>query len=432
VGRMFAVGAALVVTVVGAAPSEKGVRLAATGRANANVSLAARNDMVAAVWSGALPNGAADIFFAISRDGARTFSAPARVNAVAGQVSVNGEQPPRVALIPGSGASLNIVVVWTGKGPQGTQLLTATSRDSGRSFGPTTGVPETDAPGNRGWENIATDTQGRVHLVWLDHRALAKDGAHVAMSHHDTGPTAKASADGVAQAQQSKLYYAVLAGRAAAPASTGVAPHALTGGVCYCCKTAVAPFSSNNVALAWRHVYAGNFRDIAFTLSRDGGRTFASPIRVSEDQWQLEGCPDDGPAMGVDAAGTIHLAWPTLVSDTGKEATTGIFYARSSDGRRFTARRKVPTEGTPHHPQLAVRRDGSIALAWDELANGTRRIAFATQTLERDGQIAFTRRALKDIDTGIYPALATVSDGVVVAWTSGPPDAAVINLVRQP
>jgi len=32
---------------------------------------------------------------------------------------------------------------------------------------------------------------------------------------------------------------------------------------------------------AWRHVYPGNIRDIAFTVSRDGGRTlrnrFASP-----------------------------------------------------------------------------------------------------------------------------------------------------------
>jgi len=166
-------------------------------------------------------------------------------------------------------------------------------------------------------------------------------------------------------------------------------------------------------------------------VSRDGGRTFAPAIRVSEDQWQLEGCPDDGPAMGVDGAGTIHLVWPTLVSGSGKEATTGIFYARSSDGRRFSPRIKVPTEGTPHHPQLAVRRDGSIALAWDELVSGTRRIAFGTGTIGRDGQAGFSRQSLSGVDAGIYPALAAVSDGVVVAWTSGQPDAAIINVVRQ-
>jgi hypothetical protein len=431
--RVFAVGAALAATVVAAAPSETRVQLAVPGRTNANVSLAARNDVIAAVWSAAAATGAADIFFAISRDGARTFSQPVRVNIEAGQVSVNGEQPPRVALIPGSGASLNVVVVWTGKGPQGTQLLTATSRDGGRSFGPTNRVPDTDAPGNRGWENVAADGNGRLHVVWLDHRALAKDGAQMAMSHHDTSHAASADSDGVAQAQQSKLYYGVLG--PSAPSSTSAiasAPRSITGGVCYCCKTAITPFAANSVALAWRHVYPGNFRDIAFTISRDGGRTFAPPVRVSEDQWQLEGCPDDGPAMGVDGAGTIHLVWPTLVTGNGKEATTGIFYARSSDGRRFTPRIKVPTEGTPHHPQLAVRSNGSIALAWDELVDGTRRIAFGAGTVERDGQIAVNRQSLSGTEPGIYPALAAVPGAVVVAWTSGSADAAVINVVRQP
>ena len=428
--RVFAAGAALVATVVDAAPSETRVRLAVAGRANANVSLAARNEVVAAVWSAAAASGAADVFFAISRDGARTFSQPTRVNAEAGQVSVNGEQPPRVALVPASGTSVNFVVVWTGKGPTGTQLLTATSRDGGRSFGPTTRVPDTDAPGNRGWENIAADSNGRLHVVWLDHRALAKDGAQMAMSHHDMSHAANAVADGVAQAQQSKLYYGVLAPSTPSAPAVASVPRSVTGGLCYCCKTAIAPFA-NSVALAWRHVYPGNFRDIAFTVSRDGGRTFAPPIRVSEDQWQLEGCPDDGPAIGVDGAGTIHLVWPTLVSGSGKEATTGIFYARSSDGRRFTPRIKVPTEGTPHHPQLAVRRDGSIALAWDELVSGTRRIAFGTGTIGRDGQAGFSRQSLSGVDAGIYPALAAVSDAVVVAWTSGQPDAAIINVVRQ-
>jgi hypothetical protein len=49
---------------------------------------------------------------------------------------------------------------------------------------------------------------------------------------------------------------------------------------------------------------------IAFTLSRDGGRTFASPIRVSDDHWVLDGCPENGPALAVDASRRVHLVWP--------------------------------------------------------------------------------------------------------------------------
>ena len=76
----------------------------------------------------------------------------------------------------------------------------------------------------------------------------------------------------------------------------------LAKGVCYCCKTALALGGNGAVYAAWRHVYTGNIRDIAFIASTDGGRTFAEPMRVSEDRWELAGCPDDGPSMAVDAA----------------------------------------------------------------------------------------------------------------------------------
>ena len=103
-------------------------------------------------------------------------------------------------------------------------------------------------------------------------------------------------------AQRSKLYLAAL--------DRSAPPHAVTGGVCYCCKTALAAGDDGSLHMAWRHVSPGSIRDIAFTSSRDGGRTFAAPIRVSEDKWELEGCPDDGPAMAVDHQNHVHIIWP--------------------------------------------------------------------------------------------------------------------------
>src|SRR5205085_10437805 len=107
----------------------------------------------------------------------------------------------------------------------------------------------------------------------------------------------------VAMAQLSQLYVAPLDG--------SIAPIAVTGGVCYCCKTAIAASGTTSLYVAWRHVYPGNMRDIAFAASRDGGRTFSPPIRVSEDKWQLDGCPDDGPSMAVDTRRQIHGVWPS-------------------------------------------------------------------------------------------------------------------------
>jgi hypothetical protein len=311
-----------------------------------------------------------------------------------------------------------ITVVWPTKGSAGTKLLYARSDDGGRSFGRAVGVPGADGAGNRGWHAAAADRSGRVGVVWLDHRELARQEGMP----HQHGGTSGAKPDGVAMAQKSKLYIAALDGT--------IAPHAVTGGVCYCCKTALAIGTDGSLYTAWRHVYPGSMRDIAFALSRDGGRTFAEPARVSEDNWQLDGCPDDGPAMTVDARNRIHIVWPTLVTDASAEPTIGLFYAASDDGRRFTPRARIPTEGMPHHPQMAIAADGTLSVAWDELAKGTRRAALAHGTADAAGGVRFSRRIVSDDESAVYPVVGSIDGATLVAWTSKMAGDSVIRLAR--
>jgi hypothetical protein len=398
------------------APIELGVK----GRGNATPTLAAEGSFVAVAWGGTLASGTTDVFAAVSRDGGRTFAAPVRVNNVDGDARLNGEQPPQVALVPRGGHDPAIIVVWTTKGANGTTLLQSRSIDGGKSFSASALVPGTDAAGNRGWEAIAVEPGGRVDAVWLDHRQLAKDPS-MAASHHDHAGAGKM--DGVAMAQQSKLFFASVDGT--------MAPRPLTGGVCYCCKTALVAGAASIYA-AWRHVYPGNLRDMAFTLSRDGGRTFAPPVRVSEDQWMLEGCPDDGPSMVVDARQRVHIVWPTLITAAaGSEPTIALFYAMSIDGKTFTPRQRMPTEGIPHHPRLAVSADGSLTAAWDESAGGSRRIAIARGAADNGGHPRFTREALTTGGASVYPVIAVTGDGIVAAWTAGPSTSASIQVARM-
>jgi hypothetical protein len=393
--------------------------LSVAGRRNATPTVAADGEFVAVAWGGAQPSGSTDVFVATSRDGARTFSSSVRVNDVEGDARVNGEQPPHVALVPRPRRDPAIVVVWTTKGANGTKLLQSRSEDGGRSFSPAALVPGTDAAGNRGWQSIAVEPGGRIDAVWLDHRELAHDSS-MAAAHHDHKGAGKP--DGVAMAQRSKLFVASLDG--------SFAPRALTGGVCYCCKTAVVA-TGDAIYAAWRHVYPGNLRDMAFTMSRDGGRTFSAPLRVSEDKWALEGCPDDGPAMTVDRQHRIHIVWPTLVAAAaGAEPNIALFYAISADGRQFTARERIPTEGTPHHPRIAIGADGALTIAWDELANGSRRIAIGRGSIDAGGRPRIRREALADGGSGVYPALATAGDSVVAVWASNSSTSSSIKVRR--
>jgi hypothetical protein len=385
-------------------------------RANAYTSLATSGKVAVLAWGASTKEGLTDVYVAASHDAGLTFGAPIRINQVAGEANFSGEQPPRVVLLSRAGQTPAIVVVWTAKASAGTRLLSARSDDGGKSFAAAVRLPGSEASGNRGWESIATTGDGGVVSVWLDHRELAtgRTGS-AAMNHaeHQHMASGQKPADSVARAQLSRLMFARLGERDSA--------RALTGGVCYCCKTAIATDSSGGVYAAWRHVYEGNVRDLAFTKSSDGGRTFAPPVRVSNDNWVLDGCPENGPAMVVDDAKRIHVVWPTLVpgATATSEPTMALFYAASQDGRRFTTRQRIPTQGVPRHPQIALAPDGKVVVVWDEQARGTRAIAAARGTIDVNGAARFVRQPISDGTRGEYPVVAHSSDGTLVAWTSG-------------
>ena len=390
----------LVAAAVGTATPEHTV-LTVPGAASATPSIAVAGRGVAIAWGARAPGGAADVYLAMSADGARTFGEPVRVNENPGTARLGGELPPRIAM-----RDNRVTVLWTARSDT-TSIRVATSEDGGRTFGVSRELQRSGAEGDRGWPALAADLAGGVHAIWLDHRGLASPSSSPTGVHHGHDRTAAAHADGVAMAQKSALFYSDLSGE-----------RELTRGVCYCCKTALAAGRDGAIFAAWRHVYPGNIRDIAFTLSRDGGRTFAAPQRVSKDQWQLEGCPDDGPALAVDGRRTVHIVWPTVTASP--EPHKAIFYATTTDGRAFTPRARVSPAGhNTAHPQVAVDDGGQVWVLWDEIVASRRRVFVAV----RQGNGAFDApRALSgEAASASYPVAAVADGTLVAAWVEGTP-----------
>ena len=371
--------------------------LGVPGRTNSTPWVAASYSFVAVTWAASV-NGKGDVFLAVSRDSGRTFSAPVRVNSIEGDARISGEIAPRVALSQRSGLpDPFITVTWNAKDGT-TQIRTARSRDGGRTFAEEMNLQTKGAMGDRGWQASTLDSRGTLHTIWLDHRAMA--AAKTAGDEH------KGEHDGVAMAQRSGLYYA----------ADGVPERELSKGVCYCCKTAIATGPKGEIYAAWRHVFAGNMRDMGFTVSRDGGRTFAPLMRVNQDGWSIAGCPDDGPALAVDAKGAVHLVWPTVKDEQGV-----ILYATSKDGASFTAPIRLPTLGgpKPSHPQIAIDKAGRVFVAWDEVKDGVRRAAIAP--------IGSKSPEILDASTS-YPVMAATDTALVAVWTSGSADRSTIGV----
>jgi hypothetical protein len=400
--RITLVAVAIISAVATQLPAQsKDVTLAVAGHASSTPWITSLGAHVAIAWA-ASADGKGDIYLAMSGDGGRTFASPVRVNATPGEARISGEIPPRVTLSLPKGTVPIVSVTWNAK-DNGTEVKTARSTNGGRTFGPAISLQARGTAGDRGWQAAAADANGNLHVMWLDHRGMAAATDHAVH---------KGEGDGAAMAQRSSLYY------------WGGAPEReLFKGVCYCCKTALAIGPKNEIYAAWRHVFPGNLRDMGFTMSRDGGKTFSPLLRVAEDGWSINGCPDDGPAMAIDAAGMIHLVWPTVKNDAGV-----ILYATSKDGTAFSVPVRVPTLGgrKPSHPQIAIDAAGRVAIAWDEAVNGVRQAV----SISAEPGARFAKARV--IGEGTYPVMAKAGGAMVTAWTSGPAASSVIKVQRRP
>jgi hypothetical protein len=362
------------------------------GRSNAQVTLAADGDRVAATWLASADAGT-DVFAAVSEDGGTRFGTPVRVNDIAGDAGGNGEQPPRVVM-----KGRIVTVVWVSKRQGVAGIRAAQSTDSGRTFSPAQAISPEGVSGARGWESAAISEDGSVHAAWLDGR----NAAPMPAGHHEHG------------AMRQDIVHAMW--RPGEP----VVESAVADNVCFCCKTGVAT-RGRDVFVVWRHLFAGGVRDVAIARSSDGGRTFAAPVRVSADNWKIDACPDDGPSLAIDEGGALHVAWPTLLQD-GSQPHMAIFEAVSRDsGVTFSPRARVDASASgAAHPRIAIGH-GAPAVVWDEATPEGRRVMI---------RAAGGVQPLADATGASYPAIANAPEGFVVAWSEQENGRSIIRLVR--
>jgi len=386
-------------------------RIGVAGAENRGVSIAASGRRVVVVWA-ATTEGQTNIYSAVSDDGNR-FADPVRVNDIEGDARVNGEQPPRVAL------GRDIFVVWESKAGDRSRVRLARSTDSGRTFLPAITVHSEDLPGARGWASLAVDREGRAHVAWLDGR-----NAHSAAAQ----PHATGSGHAQHESMRQDVYEALVR------VDGTVAETPVSSNVCFCCKTGIATGPDGATYVAWRHIFPGSLRDMAVSRSDNGGATFDHPVRVSEDRWAIDGCPEDGPSIGVDAQAGLHIAWPTLIQ--GQTTRKAVFYSSSNDGgRTFSLRRRLDGDDTNHvaaHPQITVSGTRAAAV-WDETTAGRHRVLMRTWDLKKSSLESNIPLVVSDGDTATYPVVAMAADAtVVVAWTAGAPSGSDIRLHRIP
>lgn len=259
--------------------------------------------------------GSSDLLYSSSHDEAGTFAPPLRVNPTPGEVSAHGENAPQLRMGPGT----EILAAWEGRG----DIRFARCVDFGRSFQPAVTVNDDGGESYQSFFAMETGSDRSLYLAWIDFRDTKTD------------PPGTAS------------IYLARSGDQGATFGKNVK---VAGGVCPCCRPAIAVDRSGVVHVSWRHVLEGGARDLVASSSSDQGRTWSAPVRVAADDWRLDGCPHSGPSMAA-LPGGLFIAWYTGAKDKARLQLT-----KSRDGGK-TFERAVPVESTLHdanHPHLAA------------------------------------------------------------------------------
>ncbi len=390
------------------------ISLGRIDRANVYPSVAALGRTVAVAWN-ARNELQSDVYVSVSTDGGATFGQATRVNDLVKDANISGEQPARIVIAPG-----NVLhVVWPSRQDGRAVLRYASSADLGKSFTRPSTIAGEREPGIRGWQSVAIGYDGGVHALWLDGRNAASAPPH----HHGAQKPGAGAAQGksMGKAPRQDVFHAAWKGDS--PRSE----NAVAAEVCFCCKTAIAT-AGDRVYAAWRDIHPGSVRDIAVARSTDNGATFAAPVRVSEDNWKIEACPDDGPSMAADSHGGIHIAWPTLVA--GAQPRKGIFYASldgTGPGMTFSPRLRLDAgDGDAAHPQLASDDHGNTAIVWDERAVDRRRIVVRRVS----GGAAAPAEQFEGAGVS-YPAVAAADGHWIVVWPQQTPDGSSLIAGRR-
>ncbi len=365
----------------GEAPATIGetIVLVENGASNPTVAIAPNGEVLVA-WVGEGSQGY-DVFLSRLDSDGKQIAEPIRVNDVPGDAHPHEQAPAQVAVGPSGEVFVvwqrKVEAPWLEFG--GADLRFARSSDGGRTFEPAITVNDNDptSPARISFHNIAVAPDGTVYVSWIDARERDRaremeyrqggegEGAAVMPAGHVHGPASSEPGTEIRIARSTD------GGITFGPSV--VVDH----DSCPCCRTALAIGADGSIFTAWRKVFDGGIRDVALAVSSDGGRSFSSARAVHDDEWEFAACPHAGPSLALDTQGRLHTAWYT-----GAAERQGIWYAVSADGgNTFDAPIPILTDDWVPPSQARLADGGDVVwVAWDDLRQEEREVGVAAIT----------------------------------------------------
>jgi hypothetical protein len=181
--------------------------------------------------------------------------------------------------------------------------------------------------------------------------------------------------------------------------------------VCDCCQTSAARAGAG-VLVAYRDRSEKEIRDTSIVRFSNG--KWSEPVTVHADQWEINGCPVNGPV--VTARGTsAAVAWFTGAGNTPK---TLVAFSRD-EGRTFGQPIRLDTDAKVTLGRLAMVMPSADRVLVSSLERTDTGARLVLRDVRRDGRVSAPVEiagATPDRSGG-FARLAASGTKVVVAWT---------------
>ena len=182
-------------------------------------------------------------------------------------------------------------------------------------------------------------------------------------------------------------------------------------GICECCRIALSFDKEGYPVLFARFIFPGTIRDHGLVRMTSSGSI--SSRRATFDNWQLDACPEHGPALSISENGRYHIAWFTQGRDQ-----QGLHYAFSNDeGENFSDPLAFGNKRNlaGHADVLVLKR--RVVLVWKEF-DGQNTQIMVQQSLDGGSNWSAASAIAMSRSASDHPFLKSNHKDIFLSWIS--------------
>jgi hypothetical protein len=288
--------------------------------------------------------------------------------------------PSMIALSDGT-----LAAHWLADNPEGSEAYNihlSMSHDAGKTWSKPI-IPHHDRSENEhGFASLIATGPGEFGVLWLDGNRIKDEEGDMALNYATVGMDGKVSKETVIDTR-----------------------------VCECCQTAAA-VTPDGIIAVYRDRSDKEIRDISYALHTKDG--WSKPEALSKDNWQISGCPVNGPAVS-SSGSHVAAAWFTAPNDASQ-----VNVALSSDnGKTFGSPIRVDNGKPVGRVDIVALPSGDVLVSWMEQApEGTQIRVRQVRSAGTLGDPIIASGSTRVKFAGV-PQMTLSGKQVVVAFTDG-------------